>query len=438
MVALEISVILVLILLNGAFALSEIAVISARKVRLRQDVEDGKPGAAEALRLAEHPGDLLATVQIGITLIGVLAGALSGATIAEELAAFLARWAVLEPYAESLSLLVVVIFVTYFSLVLGELAPKRLALSAPEAIAARVGRPLTGLARFAAPLVRLLTGSTDLLLRLFGVGPLTDPPVSEDDVRGMLAMGAQAGIFESAEEDLVTGIFRLADRRVGSLGTPRPAIGWINLEDTDAEIRQALIDTRWERMPVARGTLDNVVGVVSTRRLLANCLSGKPIDIQSELVEPLMIPESLTVLKTLELLKLAPLKLALVFDEYGGLQSLVTNSDVLGIIAGEVSLAGQEKITAQQRTDGSWLLDGRLSVEDLKEILQMDILPFEDRAGYETLGGMVMTYLGQVPKPTDSFTWSGYRFEVLDMDGLRVDKVLASARAPGKPQKKKK
>lgn len=430
MVALEITIIIVLILLNGVFALSEIAIISARKVRLQQIADSGERGAAEALKLASSPGVFLATVQIGITLIGVLAGALSGATIAEELAAFLSRWQVLQPYASILSFGLVVVAITYLSLVLGELAPKRLALNAPEAIASRVSWPLSQMARVAAPLVRLLSGSADLLLHVLGMRPNPEPIVSEEEIRGMLAQGAQAGVFETAEQEMITGVFRLADRRVGSLGTPRPEIDWINLDDSEEEIRSTIIETRRDRLLVARGNLDNVIGVVRARDLLAESLAGKPLQILPALVEPLMIPESLSVLKAIELLKHAPLKLALVFDEYGGLQSLLTNSDILGVIAGEATIAGQEKISAVQRPDGSWLLDGRMSVEEIQELLDLDTLPFADRAGYATLGGMVMTYLGRVPSPSDSFHWEGYRFEVMDMDGLRVDKVLAEKSTP--------
>lgn len=422
---LEISLILVLIMANGVFAMSEIAVVSARKVRLQQRADDGDAAAAAALRLAQEPGDFLSAVQIGITLIGILAGAFGGATIAEELALALEPIPWLAPYHETLALVVVVLVITYLSLVFGELVPKRLALNTPEEIASTMARPMTILTSATAPVVRILSGSTELVFRLLRIRPSDEPAVTEEDVRGMLAQGADAGVFAEAEEDLVAGVFRLADLRAGAVITPRTAIEWLDLEDNPEETRRKITESTYSQFPVARASLDNVVGVVYTRDLLARCLNSQPLDLEAVLRPPLFLPESTSALQVLTAFKGTGATMCLVIDEYGGLHGLTTLTDLLEAVVGDLGYPGTAAETkALQRADGSWLVDGLITVEELKGILGLEELPGEQENVYQTLGGFVMRQLGRVPAVTDAFEWSGWRYEVMDMDGQRVDKVL--------------
>ena len=422
---LEIILILVLIMANGVFAMSEIAVVSACKVRLQQRADDGDAAARAALKLAQQPGDFLSAVQIGITLIGILTGAFGGATIAEELALALEPIPWLAPYRETVALVAVVLAITYLSLVLGELVPKRLGLNAPEKIASAIARPMTVLAVATAPVVRILTGSTELVFRLLRIRPSDEPAVTEEDVRGMLAQGAEAGVFEEAEQDLVAGVFRLADLRAGAVITPRTAIEWLDLEDTPEETRRKLTESTYSQFPVARASLDNVVGVVYARDLLARCLNNQPLDLEAVLRPPLFLPETTPALQVLAAFKATGATMCLVIDEYGGLHGLTTLTDLLEAVVGDLGYPGTAAETqALQRADGSWLVDGMITVEELKAIFHLEELPGEQEKVYQTLGGFVMHQLGRVPVVTDTFEWSGWRYEIMDMDGQRVDKVL--------------
>jgi putative hemolysin len=424
-VSFEIILILALILANGVFAMAEIAVVSARKVRLQQRADDGDAAASAALKLARHPGDFLSAVQIGITLIGILTGAFGGATIAEELALALEPIPWLAPYRETVALVAVVLVITYLSLVLGELVPKRLALNSPENIASGIARPMTILAAATAPLVRLLSGSTELVFRLLRIRPSDEPAVTEEDVRSMLAQGTEAGLFEAAEEDLVAGVFRLADLRAGAVITPRTAIAWLDLEDTPEEIRRKITGSTYAQFPVARASLDNVVGVVNTRDLFARCLNGQPLDLKAVSRPPLFLPESTPALQVLAAFKEAGVTMCLVIDEYGGLHGLITLTDLLEAVVGDLGYPGAAaKPQAVQRPDGLWLVAGLISIDELKEIFRLEELPDEQENVYQTLGGFVMHQLGRVPAVTEAFEWNGWRYEVVDMDGQRVDKVL--------------
>ena len=424
-IALEILIILALILINGLLAMSEIAVVSARKSRLQQLSNQGNAKARAALDLANHPADFLSTVQIGITLVGILAGAFGGATIAENIAAGLASIPLLAPYSEAIGVFLVVLVITYFSLVLGELVPKRLGLSNAERIAASAAAPMRSLSRLTSPLVRVLGWSTELVLKIFGYKPAAEAPVSEEEIKVLIDQGRRAGVFAEAEQDMVEAVFRLGDRSVGTLMTPRTEIVWLDLDDLLDVTRRKIIDSDHGRYPVARGSLDNLVGIVQAKDLLERAISGQTLDLQASMLQPLIVPESMPALRVLELFRQSRVHTALVIDEFGGLQGLVTIFDILESIVGDIPDEGElVEPEIVQREDGSWLVDGRLPVDELKELFRLPSLPDESRGYYQTLGGFVMSYLGRIPTAADSFDWSGLHFEVMDMDGYRVDKVL--------------
>jgi putative hemolysin len=421
----EILVIFALILVNGLFSMAEIAVVSARQNRLQQRALQGDDKAQLALKLAQDPARFLSTVQIGITLIGVLTSVFGGARIANNLETYLARLPVLAPYSAAISVALVALLITYFTLVLGELAPKRLALYRPEAIARSVAEPMQVLSRLAAPFVRLLSLSTALVLRLVGARPSEEPLVTDGDVQALLQQGAQVGIFEPAEEEMVAGIFRLSDRRVGSLMTPRADIVWLNLDDP-LEVNQRKIGERvYARFPVAHGSLDDWIGIIQAKDLLSQLLKNQPLDLIANMVQPLVVPESMLALKVLEMFKQSGIHMAVVIDEFGALQGILTIFDLLEAIVGDIPEQGEPlDELAVRREDGTWLLDGRLPVDDFKEIFQIEQLPDENRGYYQTMAGFALAQLGRIPKAADHFTWKDMDFEIVDMDGFRIDKVI--------------
>ncbi len=423
----EILIIVVLLIINGFFAMSEMAVVAARKARLEQLANEGDRRARAALQLANASSDFLSTVQVGITLIGILAGAFGGATLAEKLAAWLAPLPFVGPYSEAIGLGVVVVCLTYLSLIIGELVPKRLALSQPERIASVVAGPLGVLSRLASPVVRLLSASTEAVTRLMGLRTTAQAPVTEEEIKVLLEQGTQAGVFVEAEQDLMERVLTLADQRVGALMTPRMVIVWLDVDDPPAILQRKIAESAHSRFPVARGSLENVLGVVHAKDLLTQSLTGTPLNLSAVMDPPVFVLNTFSTLKLLERLKQARTHLAFVVNEYGGIQGMVTLSDIAEAVIGVSSLEGATDTPAVQRTDGSWLLDGRLSVEDFKKVLTLADLPGESDGDYQTLGGFVMTHLGHVPVVGDQLEWGGWRFEVVDMDGLRVDKVLANA-----------
>jgi putative hemolysin len=426
-VMLEGLVVVLLIFVNGIFALSEIAVVSARKTRLQQWADEGNARARAALELANNPNQFLATIQIGITLVGILAGAFGGATIATELAVILSDITWLAPYGHPLSLTLVVLVITYLSLIVGELVPKRLALNNPERMAIAIAAPMQGLSRVAYPAVHLLGLSTEFLLRALGMKPSAEPPVTEEEIRALIEQGTQAGMFEEAEQEMVERVFRLGDRRVSAVMTPRTEIVWLDREASALEIRRTITESAHSRFLVADGSLDNVLGVVHAKDLLAHILGEQVVNLEATLQQPLYVPESMRALKVLELFKQSGTHIALVIDEYGGIQGLVTPSDILEAIVGDLPEAGEQvEPLAVQRPDGSWLLDGMLPVDEFKDLFDLGELPGEDQGIYQTLAGFVIMQLGRIPAATDYFIWEGLKIEVVDMDGNRVDKVLVT------------
>ena len=419
---------LILILLtfaNGVFVLSEMAIVSVRKVRLQQMANEGNAKARTALDLANAPNQFLATVQIGITLIVILSGAVGESTLARRIGPLLGMVPGLAAYREAIASGLAIMVVTYLTLIIGELVPKQLALNNPERVASSVAGPMRMLAMFAAPVVHLLSTSTDMVMRLLGIMPSDEPMVTEEEIRVLLQQGTEAGTFEEVEQDMVERVFRLGDRRANALMTPRPDIVWLDLEDSLEENRQKITEGVHSRFPVCQGGIDNVLGVLHVNDLLVRSLVGEPIDLTTNLRQPLFIPESTRALSVLELFKKSSTHIAIVVDEYGVIQGIVTLNDILEAIVGDIpSVEDLEEPYAVQREDGSWLLDGMLSVDEFKDILKINKIPGEEKGNYHTLGGFVVMHLGHIPTAADHFQWQGLRFEVMDMDGNRVEKVL--------------
>jgi putative hemolysin len=423
-IGIRILIILLLILMSGFFAMSEAAIFAARKSRLQHRANEGDLRAQRALELSAMPNRFLPTVTIGITLVGILTGAI-GEAIADALATQLDKIPALIPYSHTLSLTLVVILLTFVTMLLGELVPKRLALYNAEKIASGIAGFMSFVAAILYPVVWLLGKSTDAMLHLLRVKHTDEPPVTEEELLVQLNEGTQAGVFEEAEQDMVEGVFSLSDQRVNALMTPRNEIIWLDVNDTAAEIRRKVKDCPFSRFPVAEDSLDNVVGVIKAKDLLlADLKNGKQL---KEIAHPpLYVPETAFGSRALEILKEAKREMVLVVDEFGVVQGLLTLADILEEIVG--AFEGEPQAT--QRQDGSWLLDGMLPNDELKEIFNLRRLPDEEE--YETLGGFVMLQMGRIPQSADLFEWNGLRFEVMDMDGKRVDKILVTT-IPAKP-----
>jgi putative hemolysin len=418
----------VLLILNGVLAMAETALLSTRKARLQNELNKGDERAGVALKLTENPNQFLSVIQIGITSIDLLIGALTGATLGAWIESQIDHYPLLAPYSTLIGIFIGVLPVTYLSLVLGELVPKRLALRDPEGVSSFVAGPMMFFSRLFHPFVRFLSFSTESVLRIMGVKVSTDPPVTEEEIQLLIDQGTQAGVFEESEQDMVEGVFSLADQRVYSLMTPRPDVVWLDVNDSVEEIRQKLADSNLSRFPVRQGSLDAIVGIVRARDLLVQSLNNEPIVLKNILKPAFFVPETMFASRALELFKEKGTDMLLVIDEFGALQGLLTINDILEEIVGEMEI---EEPQATQRPDGSWLLDGMLEVDDFKEIFDLPLLPHEDE--YETLSGFVMMSLGRVPQPTDRFEWHGLKFEVMDMDGRRVDKVLVTTLPPRSP-----
>lgn len=421
----------ILILLNGVFAMSEIAVVSARKARLQQWADDGSQSAASALELANEPGRFLSTIQVGITTIGILSGALAEAAVAQSLADKFGSLGMFDPYNQYLATGIVVVAITYLSVVIGELVPKRLALRNAEMIASAIARPMQWLSRVTFPLVRFFNLSSEAVLRLVGGREGAEPPVTEEEIKVLMEQGTEAGVFEESEQHLVSNILRLDEQRVGAIMTPRVDIFYLDLEEAYDDNREKLLASPYSRMPVCKGGLDNVLGFLESKVLVRQSLRGEAIDFTNLLERPLYVPNSISSMELLETFKKNRVHVALVVDEYGEIQGLVTMNDVLEAIVGDINTDHTETDPdAVRREDGSWLLDGMLSLDKFKEIFELEELEDEDKGNFHTLGGFVMLRLGRVPVVADHFEWQGLRFEVMDMDRHRVDKMLV-ARLPG-------
>lgn len=422
-VFLNLTIVLLLIVLNGVFAMAELAVVSARRARLRQMAEAGDKGAETALALAETPNRFLSTVQVGITLVGIFAGAFGGATIAAPLARLLAGVPLIGPYRHGISLVVVVGVITFLSVVLGELVPKRLALQSAERTASVMARPMQMLSVVATPVVRLLSLATDGVLRVLGIEASTAAEVTEEEIRVLVREGVQAGIIKEAEQEMVEQVFLLDDRPLEQLMTPRPAIVWLDAREPIEVSERIVTRVPHSRFPVGDGTLDSVLGMVHAKDLLTECLDGKPIGLEAVMRPPLYLPGTMRALRALERFRESGMHTALVVDEFGGIDGLVSLIDILEAIVGDIpTMEELEAPPIVEREDGSWLVEGLLAIDEFKLAFAVKELPGEGT--YQTVGGFVVYMIGDTPEAGDEFSWGGFCFEVMDMDGYRVDKVL--------------
>jgi putative hemolysin len=431
----EIIIIVLLVLANGMFAMAELAIISCRKARLRKLAEQGDSRAQAALELAESPNRFLSTVQVGITLIGVLAGAFGGATIAREIAKALEPFPVFAGSGEAIGVGVVVLGITVLSVVLGELVPKRLALNNSLGVALALARPVRRLSHLTAPVVGLLGALTDAVLKLFGFQAKSEPAVTEDEVRSLVEQGHQAGVFFKAEKEMVEHALALDQKCVGDLMTQRAQIIWLNIADSDEVNWRRIVTSGHTYFPVYEGQRDNVLGVVSLKALWANLALTQSAHLRSLLTEPLFVPANMTALKLLETFKQTRKHLALVPDEFGTVQGLVTLVDVFEQIVGDIPAFDQPpQVRVVRREDGSWLVDASLELDALKQLLGTKALPGEEQQAYETLGGFVLHQMQRIPREGDHFEWNGFRFEIADMDRHRLDKVLIQSLKPATNQ----
>jgi len=421
---LEILIVLLLIALNGLFALSELALVSARRARLAVLERKGVKGATRARELAGDPQRFLPTVQVGITLVAMLTGVFGGARIAGDVQAWLANLGMSGPAAETLSLALVVVVTTYLTMVLGELVPKHLALRRPEQMAARVAGPIAAMARIGAPVVWLLDRSSGLVLRLFGLHRVPRQTVTEEELKALLAEGTQAGVLEAEERDMIERVLRLADKPVRAIMTPRTELSWIDRTDSPKDIAAALKAAPHSRFVVCDGAVDNVVGVVQAKDILDRILDGGELSLAAALRQPIVVPDAITALDALERLKSDPLGLALVMDEYGSFEGVVTAADVLEAIVGDVTDTALQPAGEAGEGEGALVMDGMMPVDEVKSRLGLPDLPAE--GSYHTLAGLLLALLRRVPRVGDRMVFGGWRFEVREMDGRRVDKVLVS------------
>lgn len=421
----EVLVIVALLALNGVFAMSELAIVTARKVRLQQRAEDGDAGAQAALALAHDPTRFLSTVQVGITLIGVLAGAFGGATIADELATVIARIPSLSRYANAIALGAVVTAITYLSLLIGELIPKRVALSDPERVAAVVARPMRILARVASPIVVLLTRPTNLVLRLFGIRVSSEPSITVDEIRALIEQGAESGVVEDAEHEMVMEVFRLGDHRVSDVMTPRADLRYIDIATGEEAVRRALVGQARAHVLVCEGTIENVLGVVHAEDVLVDYLTKGALDLKAVLQPPFFVPATMPALELIESFKEGRRRVAVVLDEYGGIAGAVMFADLSASLVGEIATGAAER-SIQRRNEAEWTIRGNVSLDDLESELDLPRIAERERYGVRTVAGLVMSLLGHVPKVGESVLWKGVRFEVSEMIGRRITRLLVS------------
>jgi putative hemolysin len=420
------AVIVILTIANGLFSMSETAVVSSRRARLQQRADAGDAAASRALELSEKPNVFLATVQIGITLIGTISGAFGGARLSGPAADLIDGVPGVGRFADTIAFAAVVLMITYLSLVIGELVPKRIALNSPERIAATVAGPMTTLSRIVAPVVHLLGVSTNAVLTLLRVKDSDEPPVTEEEVGVLLEQGARAGVFLPAEQKMAERVFDLADDRASSLMTPRPEVEWIDVESTPEELAERVLNSPYSRFPVGRGTLDELVGVISAKEMLNGAVNGS-LHLPGTFRAPLVLPESTMALRALERFRQTGEHLAVVIDEYGGTAGILSLTDILEALVGDMPEPGETGVRdAFLRPDGSWLLEGDMPADDMADRLRIRILPGHSEGIYETAGGFVLAQLGHIPELGETFSIPGWQFEVIDMDGLRVDKLLAT------------
>jgi len=428
----ELLILFGLILTNGVFAMSEMAVVSSRKARLQHLADEGRRGARVALRLAQEPSSFLATIQVGITVIGITSGAFGEATLVKDLSDWLSQWPLIDRYSAGIALVIVISGITLASLIFGELVPKRLALIDAERVASLVARPMRALSRLAYPLVRALSAATNGVLRLLGLHSKGEAPVTEEEIKVLMEQGAEAGVFEAHEQQLVSRVFRLDELRVTGVMTPRGEIVYLDVEEPLEENVRRIVDGQHSRFPVVRGGLKDVQGIVLAKTLLEDALAGRPVEL-ANLAKPLFVPETLTVMDLVAQFKQHRQTMALVVNEFGDVVGLVTLNDVMEALVGDIATADDEhERDIVPRDERSWLVDGSTTVERFKDVLGIEeALPEEALGTYHTIAGFALLQLDRVPRVADRFEWRGWTFEVVDMDGNRVDKLLVTRPPPG-------
>jgi putative hemolysin len=420
----ELFIIAVLLIVNGIFSMSELAIVTAKRVRLEHRAEHGHAGAKAALALAANPGEFLSTVQVGITLVGVIASVYGGATIAEVLAIRLAMVPWIAQHAEAAALAIVIAVITYLSVIVGELVPKRIAIGNPERVAMIVARPMRAISRIGSPIVRLLTGSTQLILRLFGVKGMPEPGLTEEEIHAVIEQGAEAGVVPVVEHEIVENVFRLGDRHVSAVMTPRTDVEWIDIEAGPTEIRALIERERLDWLLVCRGDIETVRGIVYAGDLLAQCLGGQPVSLKNVLEEPLYVATTMPVFKLLETFRTAKKRVAIVLDEYGGIDGVASLSNILSGLVGTSTVdAHRDSPSLVRRPDGTWVADGSMDIDVLAEALDLPGLETPPRRDYRTLAGLIMERSGRVPTVGDIVLISGFEFRIESMDGRRIAKV---------------
>jgi putative hemolysin len=420
---LEIIIILILIVLNGVLAMSELAIVSSRRSKLQQMANEGKKHAKTVIELIDDPNQFLSTIQIGITLIGILAGAFGGATLAEPLSQNLTF---LGDYANGASVIIVVLIITYLSLVIGELVPKRIALNNPENIAVRVVKYMKILSKVCGPLVKVLSSSTNFILKIIGSSESKDSIVTEDEIKMLIEEGIEDGTIEKEEEDIIKRVFRLDEQKVDMLMTPKNEIIWIDLEESLEESKKKIIESERSIFPVAEGDLDNLLGVAQAKDILSSIFKEENLNIKNYLKKPLIVPENLPSLDILKLFKenLEYVHIAIVVDEYGSVEGLITLNDILEGIVGDIpGIDEMDEPNAIERKDGSWLIDSGYSIDRFKELFEIEDLN-EEEGNFTTLAGFILSYLNKIPETGEEFSWKNFDFEIVDMDGHHIDKIL--------------
>ncbi|WP_067257550.1 hemolysin family protein [Methanobrevibacter cuticularis] len=422
---LEILILVILIILNGLLAMSEMAIVSSRRIKLQKMMKQGQKNAEIAIELIEDPNQFLSTTQIGITLIGILTGAVGGATLSRPVADFLVQYF---PYGDVIAILIVVLITTYFTLVIGELVPKRVSLNNPEKIAVKIAKYMKILSKICGPLVPILSKSTNFVLRILGINKTKESLVTEDEIKLLIEEGIEHGTIEKEEEDIIKRVFRLDEQKIDMLMTPRTDIVWIDLDEGIDELKKKIIQSERSIFPVAKGELDNILGVVQTKDILSSLFVDGDINLEICLKKPLIVPENLPSLHILKQFKENKeyVHMALVVDEYGSVEGLITLNDVLEGIVGDIpGIDETDDPTAIQRKDGSWLIDSGLAIDRFKELFEIEEnMPQEQEDNYTTLAGFVLSYLGKIPETGEVFDWTDLEFEIVDMDGYHIDKIL--------------
>jgi len=427
----DILIILALILVNGLFAMSEIAVVSSKRIRLQKLADHGSRGAKAAIELSDSPSRFLSTIQVGITLIGIFNGAFGEASLVAQLIPKLEQLPLIAEFTREVALFIVVVGITFSSLILGELLPKRIAMQYPETVASLIAAPMQWLSKIMGPFVKILTITTEALLRLMGLHHAKNNAVTEEEITGMLKEGTEAGLFEKTEHDIVSRALRLDDQRVVALMTPRMDIDFINIEEPLEHNLAKIAASPYSRFPVCKGDLSNVIGIIHGGHLFDQAIkqqSLKQLDIAAVVKPPLFIPETLSAMQLLETFKKNRAELALIINEYGEIEGIVTSNDVLGALVGDVTaIDNNEEADSVQREDGSWLIDGGVSFDRFREIMSSNVkFPEETTGSYHTLAGFVLTQFGYIPKSSEHFEWQGFRFEVVDLDKNRIDRLLVT------------